>query len=136
MLGVLLSQHHQMQCLHVGHAFPDRCRGSALLPVPPVREQLSSEGMLGNVLWALLRLCEPFLSVGDPKAEALASKTDLDYFRGSDRYANKAVFCPVLFVLVFLVCLSVCLWAVGGDPWVKKNALLAARQGVFGPQAM
>eukprot|EP00903_Cladosiphon_okamuranus_P011191 g10560.t1 len=46
---------------------------------------LSSEGMLGNVLWALLRLCEPFLSVGDPKAEALAAKTDLDYFRGSDR---------------------------------------------------
>lgn len=46
---------------------------------------MSSEGMLGNVLWALLRLCEPFLTVGDPKAEALAAKTDLDYFRGSDR---------------------------------------------------
>ncbi|CAB1119318.1 unnamed protein product [Ectocarpus sp. CCAP 1310/34] len=46
---------------------------------------LSSEGMLGNVLWALLRLCEPFLTAGDPKAEALADKTDLDYFRGSDR---------------------------------------------------
>ena len=41
--------------------------------------------MLGNVLWALLRLCEPFLAVGDPKAEALAEKTDLDYFQGSDR---------------------------------------------------
>lgn len=41
--------------------------------------------MLGNVLWTLLRLCEPFLAVGDAKAEALADKTDLDYFRGSER---------------------------------------------------
>ncbi|CAN0209662.1 unnamed protein product, partial [Pylaiella littoralis] len=46
---------------------------------------VSSEGMLGNVLWVLLKLCEPFLSVGDPKAEAMGDKTDLDYFRGSDR---------------------------------------------------
>ena len=42
--------------------------------------------MLANVLWALLKLCEPFLTLGDPKAEALAAKTDLDYFHGSDRY--------------------------------------------------
>lgn len=44
--------------------------------------------MLSNVLWVLLRLCEPFLTMGDPKAEALANKTDLDYFHGSDRYAQ------------------------------------------------
>ncbi|CAM9878794.1 unnamed protein product [Ectocarpus sp. 12 AP-2014] len=44
--------------------------------------------MLGNVLWALLRLCEPFLTARDPKAEALADKTDLDYFRGSDRVSR------------------------------------------------
>lgn len=48
--------------------------------------QVSSEGMLSNVLWVLLRLCEPFLAMGDAKAEALANKTDLDYFHGSDRY--------------------------------------------------
>ncbi|CAM9962847.1 unnamed protein product, partial [Sphacelaria rigidula] len=52
------------------------------------RLPVSSEGMLSNVLWVLLRLCEPFLTMGDPKAEALANKTDLDYFHGSDRYAQ------------------------------------------------
>lgn len=41
--------------------------------------------MLANVLSALLKLCEPFLTLGDPKAETLANKTDLDYFNGSGR---------------------------------------------------
>lgn len=41
--------------------------------------------MLSNVLRVLLRLCDPFLIIGHAKAEALANKTDLDYFHGSDR---------------------------------------------------
>lgn len=55
--------------------------------------------MLGNVLWTLLRLCEPFLSVGDPKADALAAKTDLDYFRGSDRWVAHITSQGVFFCL-------------------------------------
>lgn len=47
--------------------------------------QVSSTDMLANILSALLKLCERFLTLGDPEAEYWADKTDLDYFNGSGR---------------------------------------------------